>query len=48
MPTLLIQNANVDGGEGAQWLDLDRKRAAGYDYLTKHPGKILSFFDAHL
>ena len=30
------------------WLDLGPKRAAGYDYLTKHPDEILSFFDAHL
>ncbi len=30
------------------WLNLGRKRAAGYDYLTKHPAEILSFFSAHL
>jgi dienelactone hydrolase len=30
------------------WLDLGNKRAAGYDYLTKHPEKILDFFDKHL
>lgn len=27
------------------WLDLDKKRAAGYDYLTKNPEKILSWFN---
>ena len=26
------------------WLDLGTKRAAGYDYLTQNPEKILSFF----
>lgn len=30
------------------WLDLGNKRAAGYDYLTKTPEKILTFFDKHL
>ncbi len=30
------------------WLDLGSKRAAGYEYLTKHPADILSFFDTHL
>lgn len=30
------------------WLDLGTKRAAGYDYLTKNPERILSFFDKHL
>jgi pimeloyl-ACP methyl ester carboxylesterase len=30
------------------WLDLGTKRAAGYDYLTKNPEKILSFFEKHL
>ena len=30
------------------WLDLGRKRAAGYDYLTKQPAEILSFFDRHM
>ena len=30
------------------WLDLGTKRAAGYDYLTRHPAEILSFFDKHL
>ena len=30
------------------WLDLGRKRAAGYDYLTKRPAEILSFFDSHM
>ena len=30
------------------WLDLDKKRAAGYDYLTKNPEKILSFFDKYV
>ena len=30
------------------WLDLEKKRAAGYDYLTKHPAEILDFFDTYL
>ena len=30
------------------WLDLGNKRAAGYDYLTKNPEKILNFFDKHV
>ena len=30
------------------WLDLDKKRAAGYDYLTKNPEKILYFFEKYL
>ena len=30
------------------WLDLGPKRAAGYEYLTKHPAEILSFFDTHM
>ena len=30
------------------WLDLGTKRAAGYDYLTKHPAEILSFFDRYM
>ena len=30
------------------WLDLGEKRAAGYDYLTRHPEQILSFFDEHV
>ncbi|MEM7115072.1 MAG: prolyl oligopeptidase family serine peptidase [Chloroflexota bacterium] len=30
------------------WLDLGNERAAGYDYLTKNPEKILSFFDKHV
>ena len=30
------------------WLDLGTKRAAGYDYLTKHPAEILSFFDGYM
>ena len=30
------------------WLDLTKKRAAGYEYLTKHPAEILAFFDQHL
>ncbi|MEM7343052.1 MAG: alpha/beta hydrolase [Chloroflexota bacterium] len=30
------------------WLDLDKPRAAGYDYLTKNPEKILNFFDKHV
>jgi dienelactone hydrolase len=30
------------------WLDLGTKRAAAYDYLTRNPEKVLSFFDKHL
>ncbi len=30
------------------WLDLGTRRAAGYDYLTKNPAEILSFFDRHM
>ncbi|OJJ15421.1 alpha/beta hydrolase [marine bacterium AO1-C] len=30
------------------WLDLGKKRAAGYDYLTKNPEKILAWFDKHM
>jgi len=30
------------------WLDLNTKRAAGYDYLTRHPAEILSFFDKYM
>lgn len=30
------------------WLDLGKERAAGYDYLTKNPEKILNFFDKHV
>lgn len=30
------------------WLDLGNKRAAGYDYLTKNPANILTFFDKYL
>ena len=30
------------------WLDLGTKRAAGYDYLTRNPDEILSFFDKHM
>lgn len=30
------------------WLDLGPKRAAGYEYLTKHPAEILSFFDQYM
>ncbi len=30
------------------WLDLGNKRAAGYDYLTRNPEQILSFFDRHV
>ena len=30
------------------WLDLDKKRAAGYDYLTRNPEKILYWFDEHM
>ena len=30
------------------WLDLGKKRAAGYDYLTKNPAEILAFFDKYL
>ena len=30
------------------WVDLGTKRAAGYDYLTKSPEKILSFFDKYV
>ncbi|MEM7126792.1 MAG: alpha/beta fold hydrolase [Chloroflexota bacterium] len=30
------------------WLDLGNKRAAGYDYLTKNPEKILSFFKRYV
>lgn len=30
------------------WLDLGKKRASGYDYLTRHPEKILSWFDQYM
>ncbi len=30
------------------WLDLGTKRAAAYDYLTKNPDTILSFFGKHM
>lgn len=30
------------------WLDLGKKRAAGYDYLTRNPEKILSWFDSFI
>lgn len=30
------------------WLDLGKKRAAGYDFLTKNPEKILFWFDKHM
>ena len=30
------------------WLDLEKKRAAGYDYLTKNPDQILGFFGQYL
>ncbi|HAA16482.1 MAG TPA: alpha/beta hydrolase [Cytophagales bacterium] len=30
------------------WLDLGKKRAAGYDYLTRHPKEILFWFDKHM
>ncbi|MEM7369151.1 MAG: alpha/beta hydrolase [Bacteroidota bacterium] len=30
------------------WLDLDKKRAAGYDYLTRNPEKILHWFDKYM
>ena len=30
------------------WLDLEKKRAAGYDYLTKNPEKILYWFDKYM
>lgn len=30
------------------WLDLDKKRAAGYDYLTKNPEKVLNWFNKHM
>jgi predicted alpha/beta-fold hydrolase len=30
------------------WVDLVKKRAAGYDYLATNPEKVLSFFDKHL
>ena len=30
------------------WLDLEKKRAAGYNYLTRHPAEILAFFDQYL
>ena len=30
------------------WLDLEKKRAAGYDYLTKHPEEILVFFEKYM
>jgi len=30
------------------WIDLGKKRAAGYDYLTRNPEKILSFFDKYV
>lgn len=30
------------------WLDLGKKRAAGYDYLTRHPAEILNWFDQHM
>ena len=29
------------------WLDLDKRRAAGYDYLTKNPEQVLTFFDRY-
>lgn len=31
-----------------KWLDLGTKRAAAYDYLTRHPDDILSFFRKHM
>ncbi len=30
------------------WLDLGKKRAAGYDYLTRNPEQILDWFDKYL
>ena len=30
------------------WLDLGKKRASGYDYLTKHPEKLLDWFDQYM
>ena len=30
------------------WLELGKKRAAGYDYLTRHPEKILYWFDTYM
>ena len=30
------------------WLDLGKKRASGYDFLTRNPEKVLSWFDKHL
>ena len=30
------------------WLDLGKKRAAGYDYLTKNPDKILEWFGKYM
>jgi pimeloyl-ACP methyl ester carboxylesterase len=30
------------------WLDLGTKRAAAYDYLTRNPAEVLSFFDRHM
>lgn len=30
------------------WLELNKKRAAGYDYLTRHPADILTWFDKHM
>lgn len=30
------------------WLDLGKKRAAGYDYLTRNPAKILDWFNKHI
>ncbi|WP_044204227.1 S9 family peptidase [Flammeovirga sp. OC4] len=30
------------------WLDLEKKRAAGYDYLTKHPEELLFWFDHYI
>lgn len=30
------------------WLDLEKKRAAAYDWIGKHPKKILEFLDKHL
>lgn len=39
---------SINSEKQMMWLDLDKKRAAGYDYLTKNPDKVLSWFDKYM
>lgn len=38
----------LSGPKEMRWLDLDKSRAAAYDYLGAHPETLSTFFDAHL